>query len=177
MKKFLKGRIMAVLWTVLRVWLGVQWLEAGFHKITGGFDATGYLKGAIAKGAGENPIVQGWYAGFLNDFALPNVGLVNILIPWGELLVGLGLILGAATIPALIAGAFMNLNFLLAGTISTNPVFYTAAILLLFAGATAYYYGVDRFAIPYIKNYFHQINHGGKKNNMNQKRKVINATT
>jgi thiosulfate dehydrogenase [quinone] large subunit len=84
--------------------------------------------------------------------ALPNVGLINILIPWGEVLVGIALILGLATLPALLAGAFMNLNFLLAGTISTNPVLYTAAILLIAAGTAATFYGLDRFAIRFMKD-------------------------
>ncbi|MEH7224063.1 Crp/Fnr family transcriptional regulator [Bacillus sp. JJ1566] len=150
MRTFLKGPKMAVIWTVLRVWLGIQWLEAGFHKITGGFDAGGFLQGALAKAGGEHPAVAGWYATFLEGFAVPNVELINVLIPWGEFLVGLGLIVGAATIPALIAAGFMNLNFLLAGTVSTNPVFYTVAVILLFAGAATYYYGVDRFAVPFL---------------------------
>ncbi|MGF2614820.1 DoxX family protein [Rossellomorea vietnamensis] len=140
----------AMVWTVLRIWLGIQWLEAGWHKVADGFDTTGFLQGAIAKATGEHPAVQGWYAGFLENVALPNTQLFNILIPWGEVLVGLGLITGAATIPALLAAAFMNLNFLLAGTVSTNPVLYTAAIVLLFTGGGAYFWGIDRFALPYI---------------------------
>lgn len=140
----------------------------GFHKITGGFDASGFLQGSIAKAGGENPIVKGWYAAFLENFAVPNIELFNVLIPWGELLVGLGLILGAATVPALIAGAFMNLNFLLAGTISTNPIFFALAMILLFAGAGAYYWGVDRFAIPTVKNYIQKRkNDSGSKTKKN----------
>jgi thiosulfate dehydrogenase (quinone) large subunit len=153
MMTFLKGPKMAIIWTVLRVWLGIQWVEAGYHKIVDGFEAGGFLQGAIAKATGDHPAVQGWYANFLEGIALPNVELFNILIPWGEFLVGIGLILGAATIPALLAAAFMNLNFLLAGTTSTNPVLYTAAVILLFAGTASYYYGIDRLAIPYIKNF------------------------
>ncbi|GGN50984.1 MULTISPECIES: DoxX family protein [Oceanobacillus] len=156
MKNFIKGPQMAVVWTVLRVWLGVQWLTAGWGKVVGGFDAGGFLQGVLANATGEAPTVQAWYATFVEGFAIPNVGLINILIPWGELLVGIGLILGAATIPALIAGAFMNLNFLLAGTLSTNPILYTLAIVLLFTGAASYYYGVDRFIAPYIKARFNK---------------------
>lgn len=156
MGTFLKGPKMAVIWTVLRVWLGIQWLEAGFHKLTGGFDASGFLQGAMAKAGGDHPAVAGWYATFLEGFAVPNVELFNILIPWGEVLVGLGLIIGFATIPALLAGAFMNLNFLLAGTISTNPTLYTVAVILLFAGAATYYYGVDRFTVPYLTKRFNE---------------------
>jgi thiosulfate dehydrogenase [quinone] large subunit len=151
MMKWLRGPKMAILWTVLRIWLGVQWLQAGLPKI-GNFDAAGFLHGAIAKAEGAHPAVQGWYAAFLENVALPNVALFNILIPWGEVLIGIGLILGAATIPALLAAAFMNLNFLLAGTISTNPTLYAAAILLLAAGTAAHLYGVDRLAIPFIKD-------------------------
>ncbi|MEH7524053.1 DoxX family protein [Bacillus sp. JJ1503] len=153
---FLKGPKMAIVWTVLRIWLGIQWIEAGFHKITGGFDAGIFIQGAIAKAGGDHPAVQGWYAAFLEGIALPNIELFNILIPWGEFLVGLGLIIGAATIPALLAGAFMNLNFLMAGTVGINPVLYTAAIILLFTGAAGYFYGVDRFAVPYVKNFFNK---------------------
>lgn len=152
--RWMQGPKMAVLWTVFRVWLGIQWIEAGWDKITGGFDATGFMKGAIAKATGDHPAVQGWYAAFLENVALPNGGLFSFLVAWGELLVGIGLIIGAATIPALLAGAFMNLNFLLAGTTSTNPILYTIAIILLAAGGASYYYGADRFLVPYMKNKF-----------------------
>jgi len=148
---WLRGPKMALIWTVLRVWLGIKWLEAGIYKVTDGFDATGFLYGAIEKASGDHPGVQGWYAVFLEEFALPIIQLFNFLIPWGEVLVGIGLIIGAATVPALFAGAFMNLNFLLAGTVSTNPIFYTAAVLLLMAGTAGYFYGVDRWILPAIK--------------------------
>jgi thiosulfate dehydrogenase [quinone] large subunit len=47
--KFLReNKVAAYILTVFRLYLGYEWLTAGFHKITGGFDATGFLKGAIA---------------------------------------------------------------------------------------------------------------------------------
>lgn len=149
---WLRGPKMAVVWTVLRLWVGYQWMAAGYEKLTGGFDATGFLKGALAQAGGEHPAVQGWYAQFLQHAAIPNAGFFNAIIPWGEFLTGLGLVLGLFTVPALLAGAFMNLNFMLAGTVSTNPLMYTEAILLLFAGAAAYHYGLDRLAVPLIRN-------------------------
>ena len=152
--KWIKGPQMAVVWTAVRIWLGIQWIEAGWHKVADGFDASGFLQGAIAKSSGDHPAVQAWYAAFLENFALPNAGLFSTVVAWGEVLVGIGLIVGAATIPALLAGAFMNLNFLLAGTTSTNPILYTVAIILLFAGTASYYYGADRFLVPYIKEKF-----------------------
>lgn len=144
MGKWYQNKYVAVVWAVLRIWLGIQWLEAGWHKL-GAFDASGFLQGAIAKAGGEAPIVQGWYGAFLETFAVPNVELFNFLIPVGEVLVGLGLIFGALTAPALIAGAFMNLNFLMAGTISTNPILLTVAIVLLFVIKGTKVYGLDHF--------------------------------
>lgn len=148
--KWWQTPLVSIIWAIIRIWLGIQWLKSGWEKVTEGFDASGFLKGAIEKAGGEHPAVQPWYASFLENVALPNAGLFSFLVSWGELLVGLGLILGALTIPALIAGAFMNLNFMLAGTVSTNPIFYTVAIILLFAGKGSYYWGVDHFLIPAI---------------------------
>lgn len=62
-----------------------------------------------------------------------------MLVLWGEFLVSLGLILGGLTAPALIAGAFMNINFLLDGTVSTNPNLMTVAMILLLVGSASYY--------------------------------------
>ncbi|WP_458414617.1 DoxX family membrane protein [Schinkia sp. CFF1] len=150
--RWMHGPKMAVVWTIFRIWLGIQWIEGGWEKISaGGFDASGFMQGAIAKAGGEHPAVQAWYASFLEHVAVPNAGLFSFLVQWGELLVGIGLIVGIATIPALLAGTFMNLNFLLAGTTSTNPILFTVGAILLFAGSASYYYGGDRFLVPYIK--------------------------
>jgi thiosulfate dehydrogenase (quinone) large subunit len=156
MRKHIKGTKLVLVWTILRIWLGYQWIEAGYYKITSGFNAGGFLQGAIANAHSNQPTVQGWYASFLEGFALPNTEFFNILIPWGEFLVGLGLVLGLATIPALISGAFMNMNFIMAGVglSGLDPKLFTVSMILLFIGKGRYYYGLDRFAAPYIKRRF-----------------------
>lgn len=152
---YLKERRSAWIWLILRLYVGVQWLEAGWEKLTGekAFDATGFIKGAIDKAAGAHPAVQPWYAAFLDGFALPNVGLFNFLIPWGEFLVGLSLILGFATLFATFMGMFMNLNFMLAGTTSTNPILFTLGIFIMMGGAYAGYLGVDYWFRPLWRNW------------------------
>lgn len=60
--------------TLIRLYLGYSWLTAGWGKLTGGFDASGFLKGVIAnpvKGPDGN-IVYSMYVSFLKGFALPN---------------------------------------------------------------------------------------------------------
>jgi thiosulfate dehydrogenase (quinone) large subunit len=144
---------MAIIWTILRIWLGLQWIEAGYDKIKSGFEVSGFLEGTIANARGDHPTVQGWYASFIEGFVFPNTEFFDVLIPWGEFLVGLGLLFGLATIPALIGGAFMNLNFIMAGVGLSSPdtKFFVVAMILLFIGKGRYYYGLDRFVIPYIK--------------------------
>ncbi|MEH7392968.1 DoxX family membrane protein [Bacillus sp. JJ1503] len=146
-----ENQLSSGLLTIIRLYLGYSWLKAGYHKVAGGFDASGYLQGAIAKATGENPTVQGWWASFLEGFALPNAGLFSFLVAWGELLVGLGLILGCLTTAAAFFGIIMNFAFMFSGTISTNPQMILLTIFILVAGYNASKIGFDRFIIPYIK--------------------------
>lgn len=159
MKAYLKSKQASWIWLVLRLYVGYQWLEAGWGKLTGPkpFDASGFLKGAIAKATGDHPAVQSWYAAFLKGFALPNVGLFNFLIPWGEFLVGLALIAGFATLFAAFMGVFMNLNFMLAGTTSTNPILFTLGIFILIGGPYAGYLGVDYWFRPIWRSWMDRL--------------------
>jgi thiosulfate dehydrogenase (quinone) large subunit len=149
-----ENNIAAGLLTVIRVWLGYNWMTAGWGKLTGeGFDASGYLKNAIAnpvKGP-DGHAVYGWYVNFLESFAIPNVELFNFIVPLGEFLVGLGLILGTLTTAAMFFGLVMNFSFFLAGTVSHNPTDIFFGFILLFAGYNAGKYGLDRWVVPFIR--------------------------
>jgi thiosulfate dehydrogenase [quinone] large subunit len=137
--------------TALRVYIGLIWLESGFKKISGGFDAAGFLKGAVKKSGGERPAVQSWWADFLNHFAIPNVELFNVLVPWGEFLVGLGLLLGTFTTFSVLMGVVMNYSYMLSGTTSTNPQMLFIELFILVAGFNAAKIGLDRWVIPFSK--------------------------
>ena len=141
--------------TLIRFIIGYQWITAGWHKLTGdkAFDATGFLKGAIGnpvmdKATGE--AVYPTYVAFLENFALPNIKIINFLIPLGEFLVGLGLILGTLTVTAAFFGILMNFMFLFAGTVSTNPWLLLLGMLIVVAGANAGRFGLDRYALPLL---------------------------
>ena len=68
----------------------------------------------------------------------------------GELLVGVALIIGAFVGVAAFFGALMNWNYLMAGTVSTNPILFIAAIVFVLAWKTAGYYGLDRWLLPML---------------------------
>src|SRR5215203_7307742 len=149
---------MALVWLILRLWLGYQWLEAAWGKWTeGGWvgqDAGGAVKGfaqgAIAQTTGEHPQVTGWYADFLENVVVPNAGVFSYLVIFGETLVGIALVLGAFTGIAAFFGVFMNASFLFAGTAGANPLMALVAILLVLAWRVAGWWGLDRFILPAI---------------------------
>ncbi|HLO01950.1 MAG TPA: TQO small subunit DoxD [Symbiobacteriaceae bacterium] len=158
MMDYLKGSKTAWFWTIIRVWFGIQWIEAGWHKLTGAtpFSAESFIKGAIAKSvpatAGAKPIVADWWASFLKGFALPNIKMFNFLVMYGEILVGLALIFGFVTIFAATMGALMNFAFLMSGSTSSNPWnFAISFIFVLVGGKVMGYYGVDYFLMPKAK--------------------------
>jgi uncharacterized membrane protein YphA (DoxX/SURF4 family) len=155
--KFLReSTIAAAILTVIRIYLGYSWFTSGFGKIQGGFDASGYLGNAVAnpvKGPDGN-VVYGWYVNFLESFALPNIEVFNFLVPWGETLIGLGLILGCLTTAAMFFGLVMNFSFFLAGTVSHNPTDIFFGFIILTAGFNAGRFGLDRWVIPFIRKTF-----------------------
>ena len=147
-----KNKQVSILLAVLRVYLGYTWVMAGWGKITGGqFDASGFLQGALAKATGENPVVQGWWAVFLENVAIPNVEAFNFLVPWGELLVGLGLLIGCFTKTAVFFGMAMNFSYLFSGTTSTNPQLVLLSMFILVSAMNAGRYGVDGMIMPTLK--------------------------
>ena len=163
----------APLWLVLRFYVGFQWLEAGWHKLTGtgwmdgGASLKGYWTKAVALDpkTGTGPINNdyGWYRDFLT-FLLNNnahTWFAKVIV-YGEILVGVGIIVGGLVGIAAFFGALMNMSFMLAGTASTNPVLFFLAILLMLGWQVAGYYGVDRYLLPMLGTPWHPAAISGK---------------
>ena len=160
--RFLFGNSQAGLfWLPIRLFLGFSWLEAGWHKFTGegwindgGSALAGYWQSAVRipeAGAGRPPITFEWYRSFI-QLLLDNgaASWFAWLITFGEMAVGIGLLIGMLTGIAAFFGATMNMSFLLAGSASTNPVLFALAIGLILAWKVAGYYGVDRYLLPLL---------------------------
>jgi thiosulfate dehydrogenase [quinone] large subunit len=150
-----ENKIAAGILTVLRLYLGYEWMTAGFHKLSGGFDTSGFLKGAIAnpvKGP-DGSVVYGWYVDFLQHMALPNAHIFNTIVPLGEFLVGIGLILGCLTTAAMFFGLVMNFSYMFAGTVSSNPMDILLGVIIIAAGYNAGRIGLDRWVIPFIRKF------------------------
>lgn len=148
----------AWLWLLLRIYIGWEWLSAGYAKLISsawigdhaGTAVTGFLNQALQKTSGAHPDVSGWYAWFINYVALPHATFLSYIVTFGELLVGIGLILGIFTVFAALGGAFMNLNYLFAGTVSINPLMLIVQIFLILAWRIAGLYGGDYFIYRFL---------------------------
>jgi len=147
----------ALLWLALRVFLGYQWVTAGWHKVqdpawmvTGdGLKAFLTRAAAIPEAPARAAITFDWYRSFLQY-------LIDVqaytwfakVVAVGETAIGVALILGLFTGIAAFFGGFMNWNFMMAGTASTNPLLFAIAVALILAWKVAGYYGLDRYVLP-----------------------------
>jgi thiosulfate dehydrogenase (quinone) large subunit len=147
---------LAWFWLLVRLYAGYEWLMAGIEKFgnpawTGskaGAAIAGFAAGALKKTTGTHPDVTGWYAGFLHGFVIPHAAAWSWVITLGEIAVGVGLIVGLFTGIAAFFGGLMNANYLLAGTVSTNPLLFILSTWLVLAWRVAGYYGLDYWVLP-----------------------------
>jgi thiosulfate dehydrogenase (quinone) large subunit len=86
----------------------------------------------------------------LQAFVLPYAAVWSWAITVGEILVGVGLIVGCLTGIAAFFGGLMSINYLFAGTVSSNPLLFILAIGLVLAWRVAGWYGLDRWVLPYL---------------------------
>ena len=146
----------AWIWLILRVYVGYEWLSAGWGKLhnpawvgsQAGTALSGFVNGALTKVSGAHPDVQTWYAWFLQHVVLPNVSIWSYVVSIGEVLVGIALILGLFTGIAAFFGSFMNMSYLLAGSVSSNPILLLLGGFLVLAWRTAGWWGLDRWVLP-----------------------------
>jgi len=143
-------------WLLVRLYVGWEWLSAGWEKLgnpawTGakaGVAVQSFLTGALQKASGAHPDVSGWYAALIHNVALPHAAAVSYLVTYGEIAIGIALILGLFTGIAAFFGTFTNLNYLFAGTVSINPLLLVLQLFLILAWRIAGWYGLDRYILP-----------------------------
>src|SRR5437763_13813384 len=128
---FFQSTVAAWLWLAVRLYVGYDFIVAGWHKFTtlawmdgSGIGILGFWKGALGTTPSGAPVITfDWYRGFLQYLMDTNsAGWFSYVIVFGELAVGIGLLLGAFLGWAAAGGLPMNFTLLLAGTGSPTPV-------------------------------------------------------
>jgi thiosulfate dehydrogenase [quinone] large subunit len=157
-QKLLNDRWAGLLWLPVRVWLGYQWIQASMHKLSDpkwmqtGEALRGFWLNAVKiPQTGQPPIAFDWYRSFLQMMLNAQAYTwFAKLVTVGEVLVGVALILGAFTGIAAFFGGLMNWNFMMAGSASTNPLLFVAAVGLILAWKVSGTIGVDFFLLRWI---------------------------
>jgi len=149
---------LAAVWLVVRVLLGWGWVSAALGKLgdpawmqTGEALKGFWTKAVEIPATGKPAITFDWYRSFIQGM-LDSGSYVWFakVVAFGELFIGIALILGLFVGVAAFLGAFMNWNYIMAGSASTNGLFGMGAILLILAWKTAGYYGLDRWILPRV---------------------------
>jgi thiosulfate dehydrogenase (quinone) large subunit len=165
-----RSKAASTIWLVARLWLGYEWLNAGYQKLWGseksafwygggagvkGFSTAGVAGSATGKGGAS----YGWWAGFLHNFVIPNSSWIAKLVTLSELAIGVLLILGLFTGAAAFAGIGLNLIYMFSGSAGVNPAFAIVSLFLILAWRNAGYFGLDRFALPAVQDLMHHGSH------------------
>ena len=157
-QKLLSHPLAGWLFVLPRIWLGLQWFEAAQHKISDpkwvqtGEALQGFWLKAVAIPETGRPLISfDWYRSFL-QFMLDAQAYTWFakLVAYGELLIGIALIIGAFTGIAAFFGGFMNWNFMMAGSASTNPFLFVIAVALILAWKVSGYIGADYFLLRFL---------------------------
>jgi thiosulfate dehydrogenase (quinone) large subunit len=133
-----------------------MWFEAGWHKFGDPkwMDTGEALLNFWQRGLKMTPkpvIAFEWYRTFI-EFLVNSEAHIwfSKIIIFDELAVALGLILGAFTGITAFFGGLMNWSFIMAGSASTNGLFFAIATWLVLAWRNAGWIGLDRWLLPMI---------------------------
>jgi thiosulfate dehydrogenase (quinone) large subunit len=161
----------AWIWLVVRLYIGYEFLHAGWGKLTGAEGGTWHWAWTFTNaswlrdhGAALNGFVGyvtspamvkgpnaannfGWYQSYLH-WVGSNSAFMSYVVTFGEILVGVGLIFGCLTGIAAFFGVMLNVSFGLAGIAGVNPEMVVLGMLLILAWRNAGYIGLDRYVLP-----------------------------
>ena len=146
---------LSLFWLIIRICVGYQWVMAGWSKLenpmwlgkSAGFAIKNFIDHALLQNAGGGQYMPTWYSYFIQHVVLRHPVFFSYLVAYGEILVGVALILGLFTGIAALFGIFMNANYLFAGSISINPIMIVLELILILAWRTAGWVGLDRFIL------------------------------
>lgn len=127
----------------VRLFIGLGWLRSSVEKLVDPEWSSGAaLHQFFAERIADGDVAFPFYQLLMEGIFSTHAPLLSKIIMAGEFYCGIAIIIGLFIRPALLAGLFMNLNFILAG--SVNPsAFYIVIQLTLLPSAVGHIFGLD----------------------------------
>jgi thiosulfate dehydrogenase [quinone] large subunit len=160
--EWLKGsKLMALIWTAMRVWLGVMWIQAGAAKLWGAENpAFLHHHGAgVAGFAAHGTPAYTWWGHILHNFVVPNSGWIAISVAVAEWVIGLALVSGLFTRIAALASLGLLFTYVMSGTASVCAFYALFAIVILTMWRTSSWLGVDGAIASYRQHHTNSTHH------------------
>lgn len=147
------AKVSNIVFSIIRILLGISWLQQGLFKFQAHFDIFGLVNSIHQTSNG----IPAWYQAFVVHVVGHLVPVFNILIPFGEVCVGLGLIFGVFTKGALVGAVFMNTNYWLSNMIYIYPIQMLTAILVIVFFKYANHYRVFKLITKFKPKRNHEL--------------------
>ncbi len=140
-----RSRTAAPIWTAMRIWLGIMWIQAGVSKLWGAENPAFMHNGGagVAGFATHGTAAYTWWHHFLTGFVVPNAGWIGVLVAVAEFAIGIGLVLGLFTRLAALGSLALLFTYVMSGTASVCAFYALFAIVLLATWRTSGWLGAD----------------------------------
>jgi len=140
-----RSKSAALVWTAMRIWLGVMWLQAGVAKLWGAENPAFMHHGGagVAGFAAHGVAAYSWWGSFLHSFVVPNAGWIGVLIAVAEFAIGVCLAIGFLTPLAALGSLALLFTYVMSGTASVCAFYALFAIVILTMWRTSGWIGVD----------------------------------
>lgn len=123
---------------LIRIFLGVHYLVVGWPKVMGMTGET--LAAQLSRTAAGDPLP--FHREFITGFVIPHAGTFSYIVAYGEVAIGLSLVVGCLVRVSAAFGVFNNLNILLAiaipaggAQVPINLYFITAELVFILSAA------------------------------------------
>ena len=130
---------------MVRIFIGVHYLIVAWPKVTG---MTGEsLAAQLSRTAARDPLP--FHREFITGFVIPNAGAFSYLVAWGEVAIGISLLVGCFVRVSSAFAVFHNLNILLAVALPAGGaqvginLYFIASELAFFFSAAGRSLGLD----------------------------------
>ena len=125
---------------LVRILLGYHFLGTGFDKFFGNFLNGRTLLNDLTRGGPKDPLA--WHHAFIMGFVVPHVHFFSYLVTFGEIAIGISLLVGCLVRVSSSFGAFHNMNIWLAigwggpgSVIGLNRTFVLLHLIFVFSSA------------------------------------------